>query len=175
MAKIHFLASPIIWLILVVSLLFIPKKAFAFDNRVLKVSKFLQNQNSPLVHFAPDFVASADKYQIDYRLLVAISGTESTFGKYYIYGTYNAYGWGVGKIQFKSWPDGIDKISKSLKEKYINKGADDIYKIGRIYCPPTSFHWSTTTESFMKKIESTDISGYNLSSSKELANLPLTI
>ena len=102
MAKTLLLAKPITTLILLIGLFFVPKTVFATDVRVLKVSKYLSSHNSQLKDYAADFVKYADKYNLDYRLLVSISGVESTFGKYYLPKTYNAYGWGGGKIYFKS-------------------------------------------------------------------------
>lgn len=124
------------------------------DNRAQILSQFLAKYNSPLEASAEDFVAAADANNLDWRMLAAISGIESTFGKQMIQGTYNAYGWGGGTIRFESWSDGIWTISSALKEKYVAKGADNIYKIGRIYCPPNPL-WASKVQSFMDKIEAT--------------------
>ena len=124
------------------------------DNRAYILRQFFAKYNSQLDASANDFVAAADFYGFDWRMLAAISGIESTFGKQMIKGTYNAYGWGGGTIYFKSWSDGIWTISKAIKEKYADRGADTIYKIGRIYCPPNP-QWSYKVESFMNKIEAT--------------------
>jgi hypothetical protein len=124
------------------------------ENRVQVLQQFFKKFDSPLANFSEDFIAAADFYNIDWRLLPAISGVESTFGKQMISGTYNAYGWGGGIIRFESWSDGIWTISSALKEKYIDKGADSIYKIGRIYCPPNPL-WASKVQGFMDKIEAT--------------------
>ena len=124
------------------------------DNRAQILSQFLAKYNSPLEASAEDFVAAADANGLDWRMLAAISGIESTFGKQMIKGTYNAYGWGGGTIYFDSWSDGIWTISSALKEKYVDRGADNIYKIGRIYCPPNP-QWPYKVQSFMDKIEAT--------------------
>lgn len=124
------------------------------DNRTAILRQFLAKYDSQLEASAEDFVAAADFYGLDWRMLAAISGIESTFGKQMINGTYNAYGWGGGTIRFKSWSDGIWTISGAIKEKYVDKGADNIYKIGRIYCPPNP-QWPYKVQSFMDKIEAT--------------------
>lgn len=126
------------------------------DNRATTLRQFLNKYNSQLEESAEEFVAAADFYNLDWRILPAISGIESTFGKQMINGSYNAYGWGGGKIYFKSWSEGIWTISKALKEKYVEKGASDIYKIGRIYCPPNP-QWAYKVNSFMEKIEKTSV------------------
>src|SRR5260221_11664026 len=51
------------------------------DNRGASLKKFLTQYDSPLAPFADTFVAEADANNIDWKLLVAISGVETTFGK----------------------------------------------------------------------------------------------
>jgi len=123
------------------------------DYRVQKLANFFASQNSPLVYYAPDFVYYADQNGLDYRLLPAISGMESTFAKNYIQGTFNAYGWGQGSIPFSSWQDGIAKVTAGLRANYVNRGATTIEQIGKIYCPPTYEHWSSGVRLFMNQIE----------------------
>lgn len=151
------------------------RQVLSTDIRVNKVAKYLEQYDSPLAYFAPDFVAAADKYGLDYRLLVAISGVESTYGKFYLAGTFNVYGWGQGRIAFQSWSDGIDEISKGLKTGYLEKGAKDIWQIGRIYNPPNSDNWSATVSSIMDKIEAVNVAGFAPHGPQELQKLPLTI
>lgn len=99
---------------------------------------FLALFNSPLVYSAPDFVTYADQNGLDYRLLPAIAGVESTFAKNYIEGTFNAYGWGQGTIPFDSWADGIAKISSKLRSEYIQKGASSLEQINPVSLFPKS-------------------------------------
>ena len=61
------------------------------DSRTRILREFLKQYNSPLVPFAQDFVSIADKYSLDWKLVAAISGVESTFGKQIPYESYN--GW----------------------------------------------------------------------------------
>src|SRR5689334_21633388 len=53
----------------------------ATDARVTAVQQFLGFYKSPLIKYAGNIVASADKYGIDYRLLPAIAMQESTLCK----------------------------------------------------------------------------------------------
>ena len=122
------------------------------DNRVEKLTLFLEKYDSPLVPYAETFVFMADKYQIDWKLLPAITGVESTFGKQIPFNSYNAYGWNNGNYRFQSWEDSIEIVSKALKEKYYNRGLDNPYKIGRVYAPPSPF-WGNRVNNFMKMIE----------------------
>ena len=44
------------------------------DKRINKLQIFFSKYNSPMVDYSHDFVAAADLYGIDYRLLPAIGG-----------------------------------------------------------------------------------------------------
>lgn len=129
----------------------------AVDYRSIKLARFLEKYNSPLSDHAQTFVDEADLNGLDYRLVPAISGVESTFGRNYISGTYNGYGWGGGRIYFESWDDGISKISKGLKEKYVDRGATDVEKISWIYCPQGNLTWAAKVRNFMARIEAMDV------------------
>lgn len=127
-------------------------KAFPEDLRVKQLEKFLDYYQSPLAPQAKIFVEMADKYSIDWRLLPAISGVESTFGKRFPKNSYNAFGWGNGLIRFNSWEESIETISRSLKEKYYQRGLNTPYKIAPVYCPPNP-SWGWKVDYFMKKID----------------------
>lgn len=124
----------------------------AFDYRVRNLRKFLLKHNSPLASYAEEFVIYADEYGLDYRLVPAITGVESTFGKHIPQGSYNAYGWANGDYKFASWEDSIKHVSKTLKSKYIDRGVDSIYEIARVYAPPSTT-WGRNVSFFVKKID----------------------
>lgn len=133
-----------------------------FDYRVENLKNFLDSVNSPLSPYASNFVREADKYGLDYRLVASISGVESTFGKRIPTKSYNAYGWANGNYTFKSWPDSISVVSSTLKYNYIDKGADSVYEIAKIYAPPSKT-WAGKVRYFVNKIDplpmSFDLSG----------------
>jgi hypothetical protein len=124
------------------------------DYRVEKLSIFLKNENSPLTGYADEMVEAADNYNLDWRLVPAITGVESSFGKRIPYNSYNAYGWNNGDFRFNSWSESIWHVSKTLKERYINRGATTVFAISRIYAPPSST-WAGKVNYFMGKIENT--------------------
>lgn len=124
-------------------------------QKVATLYNFLNKYNSPLKTYARNFVEEADRYSLDYRLLVAISGVESTFAQQLPYNSYNAWGWGIygdNMIRFSSYPEAISTISKSLRENYINKwGAQNVYQIGRFYAASPT--WAQRVVWFMEKME----------------------
>lgn len=130
----------------------VAEKSYANDVRVRALKNVLQKYDSILVAEAEHYVRSADTYGIDWRLLPAIAGLESSFGRHYMPGSYNVYGWGGGHIYFDSWADGIDTISKSLSERYYARGADTVWTIGPIYAESPT--WAVRVNSFMAQIDS---------------------
>ena len=133
----------------------IAEKETGVDNRVKILQDFLKEQNSPLAPFAGDFVRNADKYNLDWKLVAAISGVESTFGLAIPANSYNGWGWGVygnNVIRFASWNEGIDTISQGLRERYMDQwGGKDIYQIGSMYA--SSPAWAGHVEYYMNKIQ----------------------
>jgi hypothetical protein len=123
-----------------------------FDYRVENLRNFLKKYDSPLASFAEDFVTYADINGLDYRLVPAISGVESTFGKHIPSNSYNAYGWANGEYSFTSWQDSIAHVSETLKNSYIDKGAPTIAKIAKRYAPPSTT-WGNGVKFFIGKID----------------------
>lgn len=123
-----------------------------FDTRVVALQNVFEKYHSPLANSAQDFVLFADKYGVDWKLLPAISGLESTFAQRYVKGSYNAYGWGGGYIYFKSWEDGIATINKTLREKYMDTwGAKTVWEIGPYYAESKT--WAPRVNIFLTEIE----------------------
>jgi len=124
------------------------------DNRAKIIKKFLEKYNSPLAPYSNIFIKNADNYDLDWKLVASISGVESTFGKHIPYNSYNGWGWGIygnNVIYFSSWEEGIETVSKGLRENYINKWkATNVYEIGRIYA--ASPRWASNVNYFMEKI-----------------------
>jgi hypothetical protein len=130
-------------------------KQMGFDSRVKTLTSFLKQYDSPLTPFASNFVELADKYNLDWKLVAAISGVESTFGKEIPPDSYNAWGWGVygdNVTRFNSWEDGIATISQGLRVRYMDQwGGKDIYEIGANYA--SSKAWAGHVEYYMDKIQ----------------------
>lgn len=123
------------------------------DKRATILKDYLAKYNSPLEDSSQDFIDAADQYGLDWKLVVSISGVESTFGKH-IPGGYNGWGWGVygnNAIYFKSWREAIFTISKGLRENYVDKGLSEPYSMSRLYA--ASPNWGKNVTFFMNDIE----------------------
>ena len=133
------------------------------DSRVVVLSEFLAAYNSPLANLASVFVENADKYNLDWRLVAAISGVESTFGREIPYNSFNGWGWGIygdNMILFSSWEEGIQTVSEALRTNYIDKwGAKDVFAIGRFYAASPT--WAQRVSYFMKKITESQLQNPN--------------
>lgn len=126
------------------------------DIRVANLKYFFRKYGSVLYDYADVFVATADKYSLDYRLLPAIAMQESNLCKYIYEGSHNCWGWGIygNKVtRFSSYPEAIETISKGLKLYYVDKGLTTPEAIMRKYTPPSDGSWAFGVNTFLKIIE----------------------
>ena len=79
------------------------------------------------------FVASGRAHGLDPRYLVALSGAESSFGKY-LFRPFNPFGWGY--VNFTSWADAIETVAAGLEKGYLSEGRTDVFAIASKYSPP---------------------------------------
>ncbi len=129
-----------------------PVETRQLDKRAQILADYFAKYNSPFEYQAQDFIDAADQYGIDWKLVPAISGVESTFGKQ-SYG-YNAWGWGIygdNTLDFKSWKDGIYTVTGGLKQNYIDKGLTDPFAMNRAYA--ASPLWGRKVNYFIKDLE----------------------
>jgi beta-N-acetylglucosaminidase len=127
------------------------------DRKVKVLQAYLQKYHSPMADNAQDFVEAAEQYELDWRLLPAISGVESTFGKNVLANSYNPFGWGGGYIRFESWRESIYTVAKGISEKYMSDGLDTPFKMQKRYAPPSTT-WAIKVDKFMNQIEQPVIS-----------------
>ncbi|OGE30506.1 hypothetical protein A2631_00280 [Candidatus Daviesbacteria bacterium RIFCSPHIGHO2_01_FULL_44_29] len=129
------------------------------DQRALILRDYFAKFNSPLQAHAMDFIDAADTYQLDWKLIPAITGVESTFGKFVPGGTdpnftsHNGWGWGVygtQAIYFKSWREGIFTVAEGLKKNYIDKGLTTPFTINPKYA--ASKAWGGHVEFFLRDL-----------------------
>jgi len=123
------------------------------DNRAQILQMYLEAHHSPLAPYANVFVQQADLYHIDWRLVAAISGVESTFGN--AVPCTNAWGWGIYTDHmycFPSYPEAIQTISHDLRTKYIDEwGATNVWQIGDIYAASPT--WAARVMYFMNDMQ----------------------
>jgi hypothetical protein len=84
--------------------------AVEHDLRAEQMRVVLSKYNSPMVGLEDVLISTAEKYGLDWTLMAAIAGTESSFAKRMPYQCTNPYGWGIygnNKLCFKSLEDSI--------------------------------------------------------------------
>lgn len=127
------------------------------DSRVAQLKSYLASLNSPMEGSAGHFISEADRLNLDWKLVAAIAGVESTFGQHIPTNSYNGWGWGVftgtnDGVHFSSWNDGITQVSEGLRKNYVDRGAVTLEQMGRRYA--ASPIWSAKVRHFLTKIES---------------------
>lgn len=119
------------------------------------VRQFLAQHNSPLEPYAPDLIAAADRYDLDYRLLPAIAMQESTLCRRVPHESNNCWGWGIygGKVtRFSNYPEAIETISKTLATKYRDRGLITPFEVGKLYNPSNTNNWAENVTHFMEEM-----------------------
>lgn len=105
-------------------------------HTVERIRNYLNSKNSPLGPYADFMVSMGDKYNLDPRIFVAISGRESTFG--INAHSFNATGLGGTKfIHFDSWEDSIEYTFKLLTTSHYYRTfqkTGSLYDLARVYC-----------------------------------------
>ncbi len=128
----------------------------AGDARAEIVRQYLDYWNSPLTTYAPLIVSTADKYGLDFRLITAIAQQESNLCKIIPPGSYNCWGWGIhseGTLGFSSFSEGIEEVSKGIKEEYLDKGFKTVDEIMTKYTPLSNGSWALGVKKFMTEMQ----------------------
>lgn len=126
------------------------------DARVELVRQYLSLYKSQLEPYAPLLVETADKYGLDFRLTTAIAQQESNLCKLIPPGGNNCWGWGIhseGTLGFSSFAEGIEEVSKGLREEYLNKGYFTPDEIMTKYTPLSPGSWAIGVNKFMAEME----------------------
>ncbi|MBW6442121.1 hypothetical protein K0B04_04450, partial [Patescibacteria group bacterium] len=133
---------------------------YSKDSRAQKINEVYKKYNCPLEGLGDVMVFEADKNDIPWWLLTAVSFQESGCGKRSpkVAGaeSYNAWGWGVygGKVfTFDNWVRGIETISKYFSDKFYSKGIDDTCVIMKTYTPPSDGSWCNGVNHFSEMIQ----------------------
>ena len=120
------------------------------------LTQFLRNKGSPLADHVGSIIEASNRHRVDPRLLVAIAGGETSFGKA---GrgprVHNAWGIGPGR-SYGSWAEGIDAAAKLLRSGYLDKGLTSLAAIQQKWAPvgasndPTNLNsnWIRTNSAF---------------------------
>lgn len=132
------------------------------DARAEIVAEFLERHDSPLEpydHFGRVLVETADRYDLDYRLLPAIMMQESNLCKRIPEGSYNCLGFGIherGTLGFASYEEGFDRAARELKERYVDIGLTTPEDIMKKYTPSSNGSWAFSVNQWIVEMEYND-------------------
>ena len=130
------------------------------DGRAAIIQQYLARHRSPLAPYAQKMVDEAEKHGLDWRLLPAIAGQESTFCRTIPDNSHNCWGWAIHESytkKFDTWQGAIEVVAKGLKENYIDKGLVTPEQIMTRYCPRSITEaggsWAKAVEYFIWELE----------------------
>lgn len=128
------------------------------DGRAKALADFFKGYSSILAAEASTFIAVADHYHLDWKLLPSIAMQESNGGRKMINDSHNPFGFGIyGSkiIKFESFAEGIETVGRSLRENYLNEGLHTPEQIMTKYTPPSISKggaWAKGIRSFMEEL-----------------------
>ncbi len=126
------------------------------DARPIIIEQYLKNQHSPMLPYASFIFQMSQKYNLDYRLIVAIAQCESNLCKRAPENSYNCWGFENGSTHFLSWEQAIEQVAKTLKEGYYDQGLTTPEQIMPKYAPPSvekGGPWAKCVSQFMGELE----------------------
>lgn len=130
------------------------------DARVQKIDNVFRDYKCPLEGLGDVFVKEADKNNIPWYIVAAISFQESGCGKKIPYvasePSYNAWGYGVygeNVHEFDNWVQGIEVMSRYLSKRFYAQGVTDTSDIMKTYTPPSMGSWYKGVDYFSDLIQ----------------------
>lgn len=128
------------------------EQSFLGDHGIVVTAEqlkgFLTRRASPMSAFTSEILSASNRYGVDPRLVVAIAGVESDFGK--VCKGFNAWGWNNGRTRWQSWAHSIDVYTRSISERYPNWR--NVAGMARNYNPNTPVAWARKVMGFMEAI-----------------------
>lgn len=103
-----------------------PERRQAAESRLDRLKAFFAKFNCPAREYAVDFLAAAENYGLDWRLLPSISWVESSGGK--TAKNNNLFGWNCGRASFPSATAAIHEVARKLSRspRYRAKNLDQL-------------------------------------------------
>ncbi|OGG13329.1 hypothetical protein A2773_00845 [Candidatus Gottesmanbacteria bacterium RIFCSPHIGHO2_01_FULL_39_10] len=128
----------------------------AEDARPALLEHFFARYGSDLYPYASYIVDVSDKYSLDYALIPAMAMQESELCKKIPEDSHNCWGYGIygdKVVNFASYEEGIERVAKTLKEKYIEDSLTNPDLIMSRWTPSSNGSWSFAVNFFMQEIK----------------------
>ncbi len=111
---------------------------------VTQIDAYLSQKRSPMAGIGSSLVSLGQQYNVDPRLVVAISGAETTFAVHTCAAN-NAWNWfhhsTCPQSPFASYEDGGEHVTRYLRLSYLNRGYNSIELIRYKYCASGCANW----------------------------------
>lgn len=126
-----------------------------------QINAYLLSKSCPMTDMGKDQIANSILHKVDPRLVYAIAGAETTFGKKVCVDN-NAWNWFHGgsckDSPFESWKKGAQTVTKFLRKSYLDQGLNTIKLIGAKYCAAGCENWEPLVMRFYKDEQGGSIS-----------------
>lgn len=130
------------------------------DYRIETLKNFLEKYHSNMASSAEVFIKEADKNNLDWRLLPAIAGAESTFGKFTPpCASYNPFGWTsttspCGYWRFENFDDAIRHVAQKISTNATYNNFRNTRQIKDLSIPYNggNENWIKTVNFFMNEL-----------------------
>ena len=133
----------------------VPLEWDATSPDAAQIDAYLQQKNSAMAGIGAALDSLARKYNLDPRLIVAISGAETTFGKH-ICAENNAWNWfhrgSCPPSTFVSYEEGLQHVTKFMRRSYLNKGYTTVPLIREKYCTSGCDNWVPLVTRFQQEM-----------------------
>ena len=98
---------------------------------------YLAQRGSPLAGLGAALLNVGWRYNIDPRLLVAIAGADTGFGRVLCtdFNAWNWFWWEWCNSPFESWEQAMDEVARGLRLYYLDAGLTDVDAIANRYGP----------------------------------------
>lgn len=129
------------------------------EARPIIMRRFLESYHSPLAPYSNTILKVSENNGLDWRLLVAIAGAESTFCRAIPDDSYNCWGWGIhsrGTLHFPSYEEGMKTVARGLWGDYLSQGLTSVDEIMTKYAPVSLENggsWAQAVKYFMDQLE----------------------
>lgn len=127
------------------------------EARTEILRQFFAKYKSPLEPHAQLIVDTAEKYEMDFRLIPAIAMQESNLCTKNRPESHNCWGFGIygdKYTYFEDYPQAIETVTKALALKYRNKhGLVTPEEIQSMYTPSSNGSWAFSVNHFMEVME----------------------
>jgi hypothetical protein len=122
------------------------------QRKIESVEAIFRKYNSPMQGYAELIINRTTECGGDYKIIVAIAGNESGFGRI-PYKKYNPYGYLDG-VQYSGWEEALDYLSCKISEQHLAPCNNDLYCIIQRYGGPETDQakWLRNIRWFMEQI-----------------------